>query len=150
MSMLQNHEREQLRKLFRDTLREPVTVQFYTQRASPLSAPVQPCQTCRETGELLGELAALTDKITIETHDLVAETDEANRRGIERIPAIVIGGKSRGSVRYFGVPAGYEFAVLIEALLDASRGGTALAPATREELAKLPGPVHLEVLVTPT
>jgi alkyl hydroperoxide reductase subunit AhpF len=150
MSMLQNHEREQLRNLFRDKLREPVTVRFYTQRASPLSTPAQQCQTCRETGELLGELAALTDKITIDTHDLVAEADEASRRGIERIPAMIIQGKSRGAVRYFGVPAGYEFAVLIEALLDASRGGTALAPATREELAKLPGPVHLEVLVTPT
>ncbi|HWP36151.1 MAG TPA: thioredoxin family protein [Gemmatimonadales bacterium] len=150
MSFLQNDEREQLRKLFRDKLRDPVTVQFYTQRASPLSAPAQQCQTCRETGELLGELAALSDKITIETHDFVTEAGEASRRGIDRIPAMVIQGKGRGTVRYFGVPAGYEFAVLIEALLDASRGGTALAPATREELAKLPGPVRLEVLVTPT
>ena len=60
------------------------------------------------------------------------------------------GGKGRGTVRYFGIPAGYEFAVLLEAVLDAARGTTDLAPATKRQIAALPKPVHLEVLVTPT
>jgi hypothetical protein len=62
-----------------------VTVHFYTQRASPLAAPAQACQTCRETGALLAELAALSDRIRVATHDLVTEAEEARRQGIERI-----------------------------------------------------------------
>lgn len=80
----------------------------------------------------------------------MAEADEAKRQRIERIAALVFEGKGRGRVRYFGIPAGYEFAVLIETLLDTSRGTTELAPATKQQLAQLPKPVHLEVLVTPT
>jgi alkyl hydroperoxide reductase subunit AhpF len=150
MPLLSEADRAELGKLFAQRFDSPVTVEFYTQRSSPLAAPAQECQTCRETGSLLAELSALSDRIHVVTHDLVAEAEEARRQGIERIPAMVIQGKGRGRVRYFGIPAGYEFAVLIEALLDASRGTTALAPATRERLAALPGPLHLEVLVTPT
>lgn len=150
MSVLHDDDREQLRELFAERLTEPVTVRLYTQRASPLAVPSHQCQACRETGKLLAELSDLSDKIKIVTHDLVTEAEEAKRQGIERIPALVFEGKGRGKVRYFGIPAGYECAVLIEALLDASRGTTGLSPATKEQLAKLPKPVHLEVLVTPT
>lgn len=150
MPLLSDEDRAELTKLFAERFDGPVTVHFYTQRTSPLAVPAQECQTCRETGSLLAELTALSDRIQVVTHDLVSEAEEARRQGIERIPAMVIQGQGRGTVRYFGIPAGYEFAVLIEALLDASRGTTALAPATRERLAQLPGPLHLEVLVTPT
>ncbi len=150
MPLLSDDDRREIQKLFAERLTDPVTVHLYTQGASPLAVPSQQCQTCRETGELLTELAQLSDKIRVQTHDLVTEADEAKRQGIERIPALVFQGKGRGTVRYFGIPAGYEFAVLIEALLDSSRGTTELSPATKEQLGKLPKPVHLEVLVTPT
>jgi alkyl hydroperoxide reductase subunit AhpF len=150
MPLLREEDREELRKLFTERLTEPVTVHLYTQRASPLAVPSQECQTCRETGALLTELAELSHKLTIATHDFVGEAEAAKRVGIERIPALVFEGKGRGTVRYFGIPAGYEFAVLLEAVLDAARGTTDLAPATKQQLAKLPKPVHLEVLVTPT
>lgn len=150
MPLLHDEDRAELQRIFTDRLTDPVTVRFYTQRASPLAVPSHQCQTCRETGELLAELAELSDKIKVVTHDLVTEADEAKRQGIERIPALVFEGKGKGKVRYFGIPAGYEFAVLIEALLDASRGTTTLSPATRQQLQELPKPVHLEVLVTPT
>ena len=150
MPLLNENDAQEIRKLLAERLTEPVTVHLYTQQASPLSVPSPQCQTCRETGELLAELAALSNKIKVVTHDLVVEADEAKRLGIERIPALVFEGKALGKVRYFGIPAGYEFAVLIEALFDVSRGTTGLSPATRRQVANLPKPVHLEVLVTPT
>jgi alkyl hydroperoxide reductase subunit AhpF len=150
MPLLNPNDAEEIRKLFAERLTEPVTVHLYTQQASPLAVPSHQCQTCRDTGELLAELAALSPRIKIVTHDLVTDAEEAKRQGIERIPALVFEGKGRGTVRYFGIPAGYEFAVLIEALFDVSRGSTALSPASRQQIAKLPKPVHLEVLVTPT
>jgi alkyl hydroperoxide reductase subunit AhpF len=150
MAFLRDEDRRELHKLFAERLTEPVAVHFYTQRTSPLAVPSHECQTCRETAALLGELAELSEKITIMTHDAVAEAEAAKREGIERLPALVFEGKVRGKLRYFGIPAGYEFAVLLEALLDAARGTTQLAPATRRLIAVLPKPVHLEVLVTPT
>jgi alkyl hydroperoxide reductase subunit AhpF len=150
MALLQGEDRKQIQQLFAERLTEPVTIHLYTQRASPLAVPSHECQTCRDTGALLAELAELSDKLTIVTHDFVEEAEEAKRRGIERIPALVFEGKGRGTVRYFGIPAGYEFAVLLEAVLDAARGTTGLAPATKQRIADLPKPVHLEVLVTPT
>jgi alkyl hydroperoxide reductase subunit AhpF len=55
-----------------------------------------------------------------------------------------------GLVRFFGLPAGYEFAALLDDIVDVSRGRTQLSAATREAVAALPGPLHLQVFVTPT
>lgn len=73
MPLLNDDDRQELQKLFAGRLTEPVTVHLYTQRASPLAVPSQPCQTCRETGGLLAELAGLSDRIRVQTHDLVPE-----------------------------------------------------------------------------
>ena len=67
-----------------------------------------------------------------------------------RIPALVMQGKNKGALRYFGVPGGYEFGVVIEALVDLSRGTTQLSAETRQQIADLPALVHIKVLVTPT
>jgi len=66
------------------------------------------------------------------------------------VPAVILEGKNAGRVRFFGLPAGYEFATLVEDLVDVSRGETALAGETRRQLAGLPAPVLIRVLVTPT
>jgi alkyl hydroperoxide reductase subunit AhpF len=150
MTLLQENDRKQLQEIFAQRLEEPVTIHLYTQQTSPLALPITQCQTCRETGELMDEVAGLSGKLSVEVHDFVEEGNAARERGIERIPALVFEGQNRGTVRYFGIPAGYEFSVLVESLIDLSRGTTALSAATREQLAQLPKPVHLEILVTPT
>jgi alkyl hydroperoxide reductase subunit AhpF len=150
MPLLQPDLRSQLADIFAKQFQDPVVVKFFTQKSSPLSAPVRECHTCHEAGELLKEVAGLSDKLRLEVHDLITEGEEARRLGIDKIPGLVIQGKGKGVTRYFGVPAGYEFAVLIEALGDASRGTTRLAPATRQRLGELRGPVQIKVLVTPT
>jgi alkyl hydroperoxide reductase subunit AhpF len=40
-------------------------------------------------------------------------------------------------IRFFGIPSGYEYMSLLEAIVDASRGQTELSPATKEALKKL-------------
>jgi alkyl hydroperoxide reductase subunit AhpF len=142
--------RGQLRELFSRQMQDPVTLHFFTQKSSLLIVPSQECHTCREAGELFSEVTSLSGKLTLETHDFLAETDEAKRLGVERIPALVMQGKNKGALRYFGVPGGYEFGVVIEALVDLSRGTTQLTAETRKQIAELPAPVHIKVLVTPT
>jgi len=83
-------------------------------------------------------------------HDFYTEREQAAEEGISEIPAIVLEGENKGKVRFIGVPAGYEFATLIEDLIDVSRGTTELEQHSRETLDALTEPVHIKVFVTPT
>ena len=127
-----------------------VQIVYFTQRESVLLIPSQECAYCQQTRELLGEVAALSDKLHLEVHDFVAEEALAQELGVDRIPAFVLRGAARGRVRYFGIPAGYEFSTLIEDIVDVSRGTTDLSSDTLEALAGLPGDAHIQVFVTPT
>jgi alkyl hydroperoxide reductase subunit AhpF len=75
---------------------------------------------------------------------------EAQGLGITRIPAFILQGHTRGAVRYFGIPAGYEFSTLVEDLIDVSKGTTKLSERTRESLATVDQDLHIQVFVTPT
>jgi hypothetical protein len=50
----------------------------------------------------------------------------------------------------YGLPSGYEFGTLVEAILDVSRGESGLAAETRAGLLALDRPVHIQVFSTPT
>jgi glutaredoxin-like protein len=108
------------------------------------------CAHCRETRTLLEELAPLSDKLSLTVHNFQIDTSEAEKYGVDKIPATVLVGDRDRGVRFYGVPAGYEFASLLEAILALSRRDSGLAPASREKLAALAAPVHLQVIVTPT
>ncbi|MCX7624040.1 MAG: thioredoxin family protein [Thermomicrobium sp.] len=150
MAILSPADQEYLRGVFAERLRDPVTIELYTQRVTAISIPGYECATCRETNQLLEEVAALSDKITLQMYDLLQDAERARAAGIEEIPAIVLKGHNKGTLRFIGVPAGYEFATLIEDIIDVSRGTTELSPLSRETLAKLAQPVHIKVFVTPT
>ncbi|MDI3339157.1 MAG: thioredoxin family protein [Sphaerobacter sp.] len=150
MAIISEQDQQHLRDYFAEKLVHPVTLRFYTQRESVLSIPGQECQTCADTHRLLEELVALSDKLRLDVRDFLTEQEQARQEGIEEIPAIVLEGQNKGTVRFIGVPAGYEFATLIEDLVDVSRGTTGLQAHSREVLAGLTAPVHVKVFVTPT
>lgn len=150
MPMIPVKETRLIRDHFARNLSAPVTIDYFTQHESALSLPLQECMYCRETGELLGEVAGLSDQITLRVHDLIKDEAKATALGITRIPAFVLGGAARGRVRYFGIPSGYEFSTLVEDLVDVSRGATDLAPGARQELAALANDIHIQVFSTPT
>jgi alkyl hydroperoxide reductase subunit AhpF len=150
MPILSPADQEYLRQVFVERLRDPITIQLFTQRVTQISIPGYECATCRETNQLLEEVAALSEKITLEMYDLLQEEAKAREAGVEEIPAIILKGHNKGTLRFIGVPAGYEFATLIEDIIDVSRGTTELSPLSRETLAKLAQPVHIKVFVTPT
>ena len=104
----------------------------------------------REARELIKELASLSDKLSVEVRDLLLDKETVAEYQIERAPATVVrNGKDYG-IRFYGFPAGYEFSVLLDAILAVSQGDSGLQPETLEKLAKIAQPLHLEVLVTPT
>ncbi len=108
------------------------------------------CTYCRETREILNELSGLSDKIKVEEHNFVTEKDIAETYGIDKIPAIVVMSDKDYGVRYFGIPAGYEFSSLVEDIIDVSRGTTDLSDETKKKLKTIDKPIHIQVFVTPT
>lgn len=151
MPIIPDNIRQQVTDLFSSKLSGPVTVRLFTRRASALTIPgQQDCETCPETTQLVQEVCALSDKITLQVHDVTTKAEEARKFGISDIPALVFQGKNKGVLRYFGMPAGSEFGVLVQAIADVSSGEAQVPPAMRQQLETLPGPVHIQVMVTPT
>jgi hypothetical protein len=62
----------------------------------------------------------------------------------------VVEGATDYGIRFLGIPAGYEFANLIDSILVASSGVPALSAATTEALAGLTEDVTIKVFTTPT
>ena len=108
------------------------------------------CQFCKDTKEVVLEVASLSPKIKTKVYDFVINGDEDIKYNIKKIPAIAIVGKTDYGVRYYGVPAGYEFAAFVEDIIDVSRGATSLPDGIKAKLAEIKKPVHIQVFVSPT
>jgi glutaredoxin-like protein len=152
MVLLNAEVQNQIRQAFAD-LTGPVKLVLFTQgQAEP--GPALECDYCAETRQLLEEVTALSAHLSLEVRDFVADSELAGRLGVDKIPAVAIlaGGaqpKDYG-IRLYGIPSGYEFATLVEDIKMVSRGAVDLAPQTRQALARLDQPVHIQVYVTPT
>lgn len=103
-----------------------------------------------EAKQLMEELAGLSDKLSVEVLNFQLDKDRVAEYGIDKVPATVIrNGKDHG-IRFYGIPAGHEFATILDAVLAVSKGDSGLQPESREKLAAVTAPLHLEVFVTPT
>ena len=109
------------------------------------------CQYCKETRQILEELAALSDKLTLEVYNFVSDTEMVEKYGIDKIPATVIAsGDTDYGIRYYGIPSGYEFASLLEGIELISTQMHELSDEVAEKIKMISEPVHIQVFVTPT
>lgn len=141
MPLLDPNTREQVAAELAD-LPNPVKLLMFTQAFE--------CQYCAETRQLCEEIAELSDQISVQVFDFVADEDKAEEYGIDKIPAIAVVGAQDYGVRYFGIPSGYEFMSLLDAIQTVSMGEAELMPETLAFLEALTEPVHIQVFVTPT
>jgi alkyl hydroperoxide reductase subunit AhpF len=151
MDLISESDRQTIRNYFDENLAAEVEVVLFTERPSPIIIPgKESCETCEATEQLLEEVAALSDNLKLTVHEISAAAEQAAEHGIDRVPAFVVKGASRGAVRFFGIPAGYEFSAFIDGLVDASKGATDLSEETRATLAALTEDVNIKVFTTPT
>lgn len=141
MPLLTEQNKKQVQKIL-EGLVNPVTIHYFTQEFE--------CEPCQITHELLKEVTALSNKLTLKIYEFKNEQEIAKRFGIDKIPAIVLEGQKVYGIRFFGVPAGYEFGAFLEDLVDVSRGTTQLSAETQTLLNTLLKPLHIQVFVTPT
>ena len=141
MGMLKEKDREKLINLFKE-IKEGVKIAMFTQEME--------CLHCEMTRMMIEEVSGLSDKLSLEVHDFVAEADLARKYGVDKIPAIVLSGDRDYGIRFYGVPAGYEFNVLIEDIMDVGKRDSGLGKDVMAELAKVDQPVHIQVLISST
>jgi len=139
--VLSDTQKEIIKKQF-EKLDNDVELIVFTQETE--------CQFCRETRELIVDLGTLSPRLKTKVYDFVKNEEEGRKYNIKKIPAFAIIGKSDYGIRYYGVPAGYEFPVIVDDIIDVSRGTTSLPDGIRKKLAEIKKPVHIQVFVSPT
>jgi alkyl hydroperoxide reductase subunit AhpF len=103
------------------------------------------------TRQILGELAALNEKITVVEKNFVLDTEDKAKYKIDKAPAIVILSNDVDTrMRLYGAPTGYEFVGLVEAIIVAGTGKIELEPETLKWIQAVDKPTHIQVFSTPT
>lgn len=123
-------------------MENPVKLVHFTQELE--------CRSCPETRRLLQEVAALSDKLSLDVYNFQLDREEVAQYQINKVPATVIEGAKDYGIRFYGLPSGYEFVTLLEDILAVSRGRSQLSAPTVERLRGVDRPLHLQVFVTPT
>jgi len=141
MPLLNEEVKEQVKQQLVD-LAGPVRLVMFTQDFE--------CQYCAETRQLVQEVAQLSKQIEAEIYDFVADEDKAEELGVDKIPAVAVVGEEDYGIRFYGIPSGYEFTSLLEAIRTAAAGKPDLSEETLDALSELSESVHIQVFVTPT
>ncbi len=141
MGFLDNKIKDELTQVFKG-LKKEVTIKYFTQEIE--------CQFCKDTKSMLQELKQISDKIKLEIYDFVKDKALAGKLGVDKIPAVVVMDDTDYGIKFYGIPAGYEFGSLIEAIKMVSTGETTLNDESKTFLDSLQKDIHLQVFVTPT
>lgn len=110
------------------------------------------CQYCRETKAILTELSEVSDKLILEIKNFVADKADAEKYGVDKIPATVLldeNDKDYG-IKFYGIPSGYEFASLLEDIKMLGTGKTGFGKEFESHVKNIKDEVHMQVFVTPT
>ena len=150
MRFLSENDSDFVRDRFEKELVEDVTVTLFTQPdLKGLIVPGMDCETCQPTEQLLREVSDLSERVILQTVNHREDREVSELANVERIPTIVISKGEESNVRYLGIPAGTEFPVLLEAIVNVSSGAPNLNEETLEFLQNLENELTIKVFVTP-
>ena len=103
-----------------------------------------------QTVALVKEVAALSDKLSVSVLNPFIDREQAQAYDVEVSPVVVVEGAEDYGIRFLGMPAGYEFSNLIDAIIAVSTGDAGLSAETKSALAALTEDVRIKVFATPT
>lgn len=150
MQILNDSDREFIINRFENELVDEVNLTLFSQsNLGGLVVPGRECETCAPTEQLLKEVSETSDLINFKKLDIQNDAEEAERCGISRIPSFLVSKGEETNIRYLGIPAGTEFPVLMEALVNVSSGETKLTEETKDFLQTLTDEVLIKTFVTP-
>ena len=141
MAFIQEKDQIEIQKRF-NLMQQPVKIINFSQEIE--------CTYCRETRQLMEEVAALSDKISLEVHNYVINKEQADKYHVDKIPATIIMGEKDYGIRFYGIPSGYEFSTLLDDIVMVSKGDSGLSDDSKKILSEISESLHLQVFVTPT
>ncbi len=141
MGLLSDTDLSEVRERLRG-MTDPVKLIHFTQELN--------LEYGREARTLIQEIASASEKISAEFFNVLLDKSRSAEYGITKVPATVVAGAKAAGIRFFGLPAGYEFSALLDAILAVSNSDSGLTAESKLKLSLIAEPVHLEVLVTPT
>jgi len=149
MALIDEKTKEQVRERLAGTLCGQVDLRLY--RRPDSGRLILPgglaCPTCDAAEELARTLTeAAPDRLSLTVIDVSQEPAE-----VEALPSLTMARPGEeGRITFQGLPAGYEFATLLDAVERVSGSGEELAPELVERLAELESELEVMVFVTPT
>ena len=149
MGLIDNETIDRLRERLGGSLQGPVELRLYKKPGS--GRLVLPegvgCATCDVTEELMRSLvSAAPARISLTVIDVSAAGEPAI--DVPTVTVAAPGDEPR--ITFQGLPSGYEFATLLDAIERVSASASDLAPATVERLSTLDQDVEVMVFVIPT
>jgi alkyl hydroperoxide reductase subunit AhpF len=141
MALIRDEDAVEIRQRLQQMV-SPVKLAHFTQELN--------LELGAETLQLVKELTALSDKLSLEVFNFLLDKEKVTEYRVDKVPATVIHNGKDHRIRFYGLPAGYEFSTLLDAILAISSGDSGLLATSRNKLAQLSKPLHLEVFVTPT
>lgn len=120
----------------------PVRVILFTQNSD--------CRFCKDAVGLAQELTELSDKLSVDVYDLQKDSAKAAEYNVDKVPAFVVAGEKDYGIRYYGVPAGFEFTTMLALIELVGRRDSGLKPETRTKLSGLTSPLEMQMFVTLT
>jgi len=142
MSILDEQIIDKVAGIFKDNLVDEVGLMVFTQEFE--------CAFCKQARELVQQLSAISDKIKFQAYDFQRDSATANDYQVDKIPAIIVTGKKKYGIRFYGVPAGYEFLSLIDDIVDVSHNASRLSESAKVRVRAVSKPVHIQVFTSPT
>jgi alkyl hydroperoxide reductase subunit AhpF len=142
MPLLNDRDRDSVRDMLA-AVTSPVILRFFTRTFG--------CESCEVARQILDEIASLSDNISIDEVNVVLDKEKAAGHDEERVPAIAIVTDRDTGIRFYGVPSGYEFMSLLDAIILASNAGESqLNESSLALVGAVKEPVSIQVFVTPT
>ena len=149
MGILDDRTADQLRARFAERLVNPVELKLYTRPGTGrLILPTgYGCATCDEARELAEAVAASApEKVSLEVVDVSGAESDATE-----VPMLTVGtAGEEPRIRFQGLPAGYEFATVIDAVERVSSGDHGLSEESVAALARIEDDLEVLVFATPT
>lgn len=150
MALVSDSVKEQLRTRFAERLDGEVAMELFVKPGSgrlilPAGVGCPTCQDARELAEAVAEAAG--GKMALKVVDVSADPDS----GVAEVPTLRLGYVDQTPrISYQGLPAGFEFATVVDTIERLSRGDPGLSDQSLGWLGKITEPVEVMVFTTPT
>ncbi|HEY52197.1 MAG TPA: glutaredoxin [Caldilineae bacterium] len=148
MALLSPEDAKAVAAQFEENLQRPVKLVVATSQLN--------CMYCDEVKALSEELAELSPNLTVESYDLDVDVTDLAIYNLDKTPAIAIVADGRDEpdtdygIRFYGIPSGYEFMSLLDAINTVGSDHVHLRQDTLDFLNDLDQDLHIQVFITPT